>query len=135
MGAASGFLPCLPSSCRSGCTYSPRRRCTGGHLVPLPNALWQNVAPQPASLEWLVAALACHARIREWRFALRSSHDHRDAHLQGTADNPKTAAGALGLAPGPRLQASVDSQCRLVLVPSKCEPEELLRHLPQNGKG
>jgi bifunctional DNA-binding transcriptional regulator/antitoxin component of YhaV-PrlF toxin-antitoxin module len=37
---------------------------------------------------------------------------------------------ALGLAPGARLQASIDRQGRLVLVPSKYEPEELFRHRP-----
>jgi hypothetical protein len=37
---------------------------------------------------------------------------------------------ALGLAPGARLQASVDPQGRLVLVPSRYEPEDLFRHRP-----
>ena len=37
---------------------------------------------------------------------------------------------ALGLAPGARLQASIDRQGRLVLVPSKYEPDELFRHRP-----
>jgi bifunctional DNA-binding transcriptional regulator/antitoxin component of YhaV-PrlF toxin-antitoxin module len=37
---------------------------------------------------------------------------------------------ALGQAPGARLQASIDRQGRLVLVPSKYEPDELFRHRP-----
>ncbi len=38
---------------------------------------------------------------------------------------------ALGLAPGARLQASIDRQGRLVLVPSKVEPEDLFLHRPK----
>ena len=38
---------------------------------------------------------------------------------------------ALGLAPGARLQASIDRQGRLVLVPSKYEPEDLFLHRPK----
>ena len=37
---------------------------------------------------------------------------------------------ALGLAPGARLQASIDRHGRLVLVHSKYEPEDLFRHRP-----
>ena len=37
---------------------------------------------------------------------------------------------AFGLAPGDRLQASIEQQGRLVLVPSKYEPEDLFRHRP-----
>jgi len=35
-----------------------------------------------------------------------------------------------GLGPGSRLQASIDPQGRLVLVPSKDEPEDLFRDRP-----
>ena len=38
---------------------------------------------------------------------------------------------ALGLAPGARLQASIDRNGRLVLVPSKYEPEDLFRDRPK----
>ncbi|KEF43341.1 MAG: hypothetical protein ER33_00945 [Cyanobium sp. CACIAM 14] len=37
---------------------------------------------------------------------------------------------ALGLASGARLQASIDNQGRLVLVPSNYEPEELFQDRP-----
>jgi hypothetical protein len=37
---------------------------------------------------------------------------------------------ALGLAPGARLQASIDRNGRLVLVPSKYEPQDLFRDRP-----
>ena len=43
---------------------------------------------------------------------------------------PRPLRDALGLAPGARLQASIDRQGRLVLVPSKYEPDELFRHRP-----
>jgi AbrB family looped-hinge helix DNA binding protein len=43
---------------------------------------------------------------------------------------PRLLRDALGLAPGARLQASLDRQGRLVLVPSKYEPDELFRHRP-----
>jgi len=43
---------------------------------------------------------------------------------------PRPLRDALGLAPGARLQASIDRQGRLVLVPSNYEPEELFRHRP-----
>ena len=43
---------------------------------------------------------------------------------------PRPLRDALGQAPGARLQASIDRQGRLVLVPSKYEPDELFRHRP-----
>ena len=43
---------------------------------------------------------------------------------------PRLLCDALGQAPGARLQASIDRQGRLVLVPSKYEPDELFRHRP-----
>jgi bifunctional DNA-binding transcriptional regulator/antitoxin component of YhaV-PrlF toxin-antitoxin module len=43
---------------------------------------------------------------------------------------PRLSREALGQAPGARLQASIDRQGRLVLVPSKYEPDELFRHRP-----
>jgi len=43
---------------------------------------------------------------------------------------PRLLRDALGQAPGARLQASIDRQGRLVLVPSKYEPDELFRHRP-----
>jgi hypothetical protein len=42
-----------------------------------------------------------------------------------------TNASTSGLAPGARLQASIDRQGRLVLVPSQYEPEELFLHRPK----
>ena len=49
---------------------------------------------------------------------------------KGQLTIPRPLRDALGLAPGARLQASIDRQGRLVLVPSKYEPEELIRHRP-----
>jgi AbrB family looped-hinge helix DNA binding protein len=49
---------------------------------------------------------------------------------KGQRTIPRPLRDALGLAPGARLQASIDRQGRLVLVPSKYEPEELFRHRP-----
>jgi AbrB family looped-hinge helix DNA binding protein len=49
---------------------------------------------------------------------------------KGQLTIPRPLRDALGLAPGARLQASIDRQGRLVLVPSKYEPEELFRHRP-----
>lgn len=49
---------------------------------------------------------------------------------KGQLTIPRPLRDALGLAPGSRLQASIDRQGRLVLVPSKYEPEELFRHRP-----
>ena len=43
---------------------------------------------------------------------------------------PRLLRDALGQAPGARLEASIDRQGRLVLVPSKYEPDELFRHRP-----
>ena len=48
-----------------------------------------------------------------------------------SANGPGPLRDALGLAPGARLQASIDRQGRLVLVPSKYEPEDLLFHRPK----
>lgn len=49
---------------------------------------------------------------------------------KGQLTIPSQLRNALGLTPGDRLQASVDPQGRLVLVPSKYEPEDLFRHRP-----
>ncbi|MEA5410941.1 AbrB/MazE/SpoVT family DNA-binding domain-containing protein [Synechococcus sp. BA-120 BA3] len=49
---------------------------------------------------------------------------------KGQLTIPRPLREALGLATGARLQASIDSQGRLVLVPSKYEPEDLFRHRP-----
>ena len=49
---------------------------------------------------------------------------------KGQLTIPRPLRDALGLAPGARLQASIDRQGRLVLVPSRYEPEELFRHRP-----
>ena len=49
---------------------------------------------------------------------------------KGQLTIPRAMRDALGLAPGARLQASVDPQGRLVLVPSRYEPEDLFRHRP-----
>lgn len=49
---------------------------------------------------------------------------------KGQLTIPRALRDALGLAPGARLQASVDPQGRLVLVPSRYEPEDLFRHRP-----
>ena len=50
---------------------------------------------------------------------------------KGQLTIPRALRDALGLAPGARLQASIDRQGRLVLVPSLHEPEELFRHRPR----
>ena len=50
---------------------------------------------------------------------------------KGQLTLPRPLRDALGLAPGARLQASIDMQGRLVLVPSKYEPEELFLHRPK----
>ena len=47
---------------------------------------------------------------------------------KGQLTIPRQLREALGLAPGARLQASIDRHGRLVLVPSKYEPEDLFRH-------
>jgi antitoxin PrlF len=44
---------------------------------------------------------------------------------KGQITLPRPLRDALGLAPGARLQASIDRQERLVLVPLKVEPEDL----------
>ena len=49
---------------------------------------------------------------------------------KGQLTIPRQFRDALGLAAGARLQASIDHQGRLVLVPSKYEPEDLFRHRP-----
>ena len=50
---------------------------------------------------------------------------------KGQLTLPRPLLDALGLVPGARLQASIDKQGRLVLVPSKYEPEELFLHRPK----
>lgn len=49
---------------------------------------------------------------------------------KGQLTIPRPLREALGLATGARLQASIDSQGRLVLVPARYEPEDLFRHRP-----
>lgn len=49
---------------------------------------------------------------------------------KGQLTIPRQIREALGLAPGARLQASIDRHGRLVLVPSKYEPEDLFHHRP-----
>jgi antitoxin PrlF len=49
---------------------------------------------------------------------------------KGQLTIPRQLRDALGLAPGSRLQASIDPQGRLVLVPAKYEPEDLFRDRP-----
>jgi len=49
---------------------------------------------------------------------------------KGQLTIPRQMREALGLAPGARLQASIDRHGRLVLVPLKYEPEDLFRHRP-----
>ena len=46
---------------------------------------------------------------------------------KGQLTIPRQLRDALGLSPGARLQASIDRNGRLVLVPSKYEPEDLFR--------
>lgn len=50
---------------------------------------------------------------------------------KGQLTIPRQLRDALGLAPGAKLQASIDRHGRLVLVPSRYEPEELFRHRPR----
>lgn len=50
---------------------------------------------------------------------------------KGQLTIPRQLRDALGLAPGARLQASIDRHGRLVLVPSKYEPEDLFRERPK----
>ena len=50
---------------------------------------------------------------------------------KGQLTIPRQLRDALGLAPGARLQASIDRHGRLVLVPSKYEPEDLFRERPE----
>ena len=50
---------------------------------------------------------------------------------KGQLTLPRPLRDVLGLTPGARLQASIDKQGRLVLVPSKYEPEELFLHRPK----
>ena len=50
---------------------------------------------------------------------------------KGQLTLPRQLRDALGLTPGARLQASIDRHGRLVLVPSKYEPEDLFRHRPK----
>lgn len=50
---------------------------------------------------------------------------------KGQLTIPRQLRDALGLAPGARLQASIDPQGRLVLVPAKYEPEDLVRNRPK----
>jgi AbrB family looped-hinge helix DNA binding protein len=49
---------------------------------------------------------------------------------KGQLTIPRQLREALGLAAGARLQASIDAHGRLVLVPSRYEPEELFLHRP-----
>jgi antitoxin PrlF len=50
---------------------------------------------------------------------------------RGQLTIPRALRDALGLAPGVRLQASVDPQGRLVLVPSRYEPDDLFSRRPR----
>ncbi|MCU0529906.1 MAG: AbrB/MazE/SpoVT family DNA-binding domain-containing protein [Cyanobium sp. Prado107] len=50
---------------------------------------------------------------------------------KGQLTIPRQLRDALALVPGAKLQASIDRHGRLVLVPSKYEPEDLIRHRPQ----
>ena len=50
---------------------------------------------------------------------------------KGQLTIPRQLRDALGLSPGARLQASIDRNGRLVLVPSKYEPEDLFRDRPK----
>ena len=50
---------------------------------------------------------------------------------KGQLTIPRVLRDALGLAPGARLQASIDRHGRLVLVPSKYEPEDLFLNRPK----
>ena len=50
---------------------------------------------------------------------------------KGRLTIPRSLREALGLTPGARLQAFIDRNGRLVLVPSKYEPEDLFRNRPK----
>ena len=50
---------------------------------------------------------------------------------KGQLTIPRDLRDRLGLAAGSRLQASVDPQGRLVLMPAHHEPEELFRNRPR----
>jgi antitoxin PrlF len=50
---------------------------------------------------------------------------------KGQLTIPRQLRDALGLAPRAKLQASIDRHGRLVLVPSKYEPEDLFRERPK----
>jgi antitoxin PrlF len=50
---------------------------------------------------------------------------------KGQLTIPRRLREALGLAPGSRLQATVDRHGRLILVPAKYEPQELFSHRPK----
>jgi hypothetical protein len=58
----------------------------------------------------------------------RESHEH---DVKSSQHQVTTIASPSMMAPGARLQASIDRQGRLVLVPSKYEPEELFLHRPK----
>jgi AbrB family looped-hinge helix DNA binding protein len=49
---------------------------------------------------------------------------------KGQLTIPRQLRDALGLAAGARLQASIDRHDRLVLVPSKYEPQDLFKNRP-----
>ncbi len=49
---------------------------------------------------------------------------------KGQLTIPRQLRQVLGLEPGARLQVSVDAKGRLVLVPSRHEPDDLFRHQP-----
>ena len=53
---------------------------------------------------------------------------------KGQLTLPRPMRDALGLAPGARPRASIDRQGRLVLVPSKYEPEELFLHRSKGNR-
>ena len=53
---------------------------------------------------------------------------------KGQLTIPRVLRDALGLAPGARLQASIDRHGRLVLVPSKYQPQDLFRNRPVVGR-
>jgi antitoxin PrlF len=50
---------------------------------------------------------------------------------KGQLTIPRQLREALGLAPGSRLQASIDRHGRLILVPAKYEPQELFSLRPK----
>ena len=49
---------------------------------------------------------------------------------KGQLTIPRQLREALGLAPGARLQASIDRHGRLILVPARYEPQDLFSHRP-----